>query len=524
MRSERFWNMSFLYDNVAAIVVAAVASTVAWLFGGARGDLLLPVVPWLFVLLVETIVCFPQRHYGESTYMARSRVWSELKRSKLVWVSCGFLALLLIPFVNNGLCAGCDAELIAHGADPKPLVPFLPFCVNRLDHLNVVLWFMVVLPSVVAVRHCLTRHGKRLVLELIVWNGAALAILGFVQGAMDAPGPFWCEVLDGRKAAEFFSTFGYPNMAGDYFTTLFGLAVALWRDRCERQWRENRGKDPSELSGSDANKYGCFWRRHYFLLPAMVFFFAALNTLSRAAIILVTVTAIVYFLHTLVVVLSRMHRSRRVFVGVWSLVVFGLVVFFAAISMPNRMRKEMNTIESVGMLDRVTGRGQYHGRVAPAIWKDHLLFGVGGWGYAHFSVGKMKELGIPLQTFQEVGGVNVHNDHLQFLAEHGVVGFGAMVLIVILLLWPVVQQWRTMVQDLRFKKSRSQPPKPVVLFVLPAPVFFILVTAFATVIHAFGDCPLRSCAVLDLFYVSLAALPGFMPKRQGRHHRHRSHS
>ena len=372
--------MSFLYNNIAAIVVAAVASVVAWLFGGARGDLLLPVVPWLFALMVEVILCYPQRHHGETTYEARSRVWHELKRSKLVWVSCGLLALLLIPFINNGLCTGCDAALIAQGHSPEPPFSFLPFCVNRMDHLNVVLWFMVVLPSVIAVHHCLTRRGKRLVIELIVWNGAALAVLGFVQGAMDAPGPFWQTLEGGKRSGDFFSSFGYPNMAGDYFVTLFGLAVALWRDRCEQLRREDAGKDPSELAGSDTRKYERFWRRHYFLMPAAVFFFAALNTLSRAAIILVAASALVYFAHTLVIILSRMRRSRRVFVGVWSLVVFGLVVFFATITMPSKMRKELDTLDTIGTLDRVTSRAQYHGTVAPAIWKDHPLFGVGGGG------------------------------------------------------------------------------------------------------------------------------------------------
>ena len=509
--------MSFLYNNVAAIVVAAVASVVAWLFGGARGDLLIPVVPWLFALMVEVILCYPQRYRGETTYEARARVWHELKRSRLVWFSFALLVLLLIPFINNGLCAGCDAALIAQGRSPKPPFPFLPFCVNRMEHLNVVLWFMIVLPSVIAVRHCLTRQGKRLVIELIVWNGAALAALGFVQSAMSAPGPFWQTLEGGRRAGDFFSSFGYPNMAGDYFVTLFGLAVALWRDRCERLRREDAGKDPSELSGSEARKYGLFWRRHYFLMPAAVFFFAALNTLSRAAILLVAVSAFVYFVHTLVIILSRMRRSRRVFVGVWSLVVFGLVVFFATITMPNKMRKELDTLDTIGTLDRVTSRAQYHGVVAPAIWKDHLLFGVGGWGYAHFCVDKMKELNIPLKELQNVGGANVHNDHLQFLVEHGLVGFGAMVVIVGLLLWPVARQWRAMARDMRFKKGKDLPPKPVSLFVLPAPVLFILLTAVCTVIHAFGDCPLRSCAVLDLFYVSLAALPGFMPMEH-RHH------
>ena len=517
--------MSFLYNNVAVIVVAAVASAVGWLFGGARGDLLLPVVPWLFALMMEIILFYPQRHHGETIYEARARVWRAMRRSPLVWVSCGLFLLLLIPFVNNGLCTGCDAALIAQGRNPKPLVSFLPFCVNRLDHLNVVLWFAVVLPSVVAVSHSLTRRGKRLVVELIMWNGVALAIFGFMQGALGAPGPFWTKVLNRwGNTSYYFSTFGYPNMAGAYFTAMVGLAMALWRDKCEQIRRVESGLDPSELAGSDAKKYGRFWRRHYFLMPAVVLFFAALNTLSRAAIVLVTSTALIYFAHTLVLVLSRMRRARRVYVGVWSVVVFGLIVFFASITMPEKMKREVDTLGTVTMLDRVTGRGQYHVQVAASIWRDHLLFGVGGWGYRHFCTDKMKELGIPLRQLQIDGGANVHNDHLQFLAEHGLVGYGLILTIFVIFIRPIVKQWRGMVQALRFKKGKDVPPKPIQVFALPAPVFFILVAAAAVLIHAFGDCPLRSCAVLDVLFVSLAALPGFMPKQEeGEQHHHHHH-
>ena len=208
-----------------------------------------------------------------------------------------------------------------------------------------------------------------------------------------------------------------------------------------------------------------------------------------------------------------MHRSRRVYVGVWSMIVFGLVVFFATITRPEKMKKEVDTLGTVTVLDRVTGRGQYHVQVATEIWTDHLLFGCGGWGYRHLCVPKMKELGIDVKTLQTSGGINVHCDHLQFLMEHGLVGFGALLAIAILLLWPVVRQWRSMAKELRFKKGKDLPPKPILIFVLPAPVFFILLTALATTIHAFGDCPLRSCAVLDLLFISLAALPGFMPKK-----------
>ena len=501
--------MSFLCNNAAVLAVAAVVSLMSWMFGGTRGGLLIPVVPWVFALMVEVILCFPQRHAYETTYEARERVWEALKRDPLTWVVVGFMALLLVPFVNKGLCVICDAAAIASGADPKPPVPIIPFCVNRIDHLNVVLWFAVALPAMIAVKHSLVRRGKRLVLSMIVWNGVLLAVLGFVQHAMDAPGPLWC-TMTGLKTgyvSDFFSTFGYPNMAGDYFTTLFGLSVALWRDCCEQH----------RLQSIDNQKDGVvktrltFWKRHYYLIPAVIFFYAALNTLSRAAIMLVTITAVVYFVHTFVSFLSRMRRAKKAWAALWSLLGLAVVLFFSVTFAPSGVSREVDTLNTEVVLDRVTGKGQYHVRVATEIWKDHPLFGVGGWGYIHFCIPKMTPS--EYRNIQMVGGINVHNDYLQFLAEHGVVGFGALVAMVLLLLWPVLKVWAWLVKGVRFMKSTDRPPQPVQVFALPAPAFCILTTAVSTLIHSFGDCPMRSPAVLVLFFVSLAAIPGFLPKK-----------
>ncbi|MBO7720893.1 MAG: O-antigen ligase family protein [Kiritimatiellae bacterium] len=504
--------MSFLYNNAAVLAVGATVSAVAWLFGGARGELLLPVVPWLFAMMLEIIICYPQRHRGETTYDARERVWKELRRSPVVWLVFAFMLLMAIPFTNNGLCPVCDATKIEQGFKAAPPLPYLPFCVNRLDHLEVVMWFMTALFTLIAVRHSLTRRGKRMVLQLIVWNGVALAVLGFVQGALGAPGPFWTDLAkEGNGGAVyFFSSFGYPNMAGDYFTTLFGIAVALWRDQYEHMRKEDKAKDISDRSGREARPYNMFWRRHYYLIPAALFFFAALNTLSRSAIVLVTALSVVYFLHTLVTFLHRMSRSRRVYVGVWSMVVFGLLVFFATIAMPGKIRKEVDSLQTNESLNRITGKEHKQIRAAVRLWKMHPVFGCGGWGYAHFCTTVLTP--DERRVFQKQGGINVHNDYVQFLAEHGAVGFALLIAMVVATLWPVCRQWRMMVNAARFKKGADAPPHPVLLFVIPSPVLFIMLAAVATLVHAFADCPFRSCAVLSLFFTSLAALPGFMPE------------
>lgn len=501
--------MSFLLNNFAPFAVAAVSSVVVWMFGGTRGGLLVPVVPWLFALLIEVLFCFPQRRPNETTYEARERVWYALKKDPITWIALGFFVLLLIPFVNNGLCPVCDVKAIAEGHEMAPPVPVLPFCANRIDHLNVVLWFALALPSLLVVRHALTRHGKRLVLELIVWNGTALAALGFLQSALGAPGPLWSTASGTGRAevGDFFATFGYPNMAGDYFTTLFGLALALWRQNLNDLRDAHRTKD---ISSAAAPRPRMFWTKHYFLIPAVIFFYAALNTLSRAAILLVTLSAVVFFVHSFISFVARKSKAERVRAGAWTLLGLGIVIYLACLFAPKGLQQEVNTLGTTEVLDRVTGRGQYHVRVATEIWKDHVLFGCGGWGYIHFCIPKMTPE--ELKQMQVVGGINVHNDHLQFLAEHGLVGFGALVAIVILLLWPVGRAWRLLAREARFKTGRDAPPKPVQVFALPAPAFFVLVTVVCTLIHAFGDCPLRSPAVLTLFFVSLAAIPGFLPR------------
>ena len=158
--------MSFLTSNFAVVAVAFAASLMAWMFGGTIGSLLVSVVPWLSVLLIEVILFFPQRRAGENSYEARERVWSDLRHDPLVLVAVGFLLLLTIPFVNNGLCEICDAEKIAQGMSADPPVPLLPFCVNRIDHLNVVLWFVVAMLVMIATKHSLNSNGKRMVVEM----------------------------------------------------------------------------------------------------------------------------------------------------------------------------------------------------------------------------------------------------------------------------------------------------------------------------------------------------------------------
>ena len=247
--------MSFLYDNATTVAVAAVCSVLAWLFGGMNSDELVPTMPWMLLVLAEVALLFPQRHRNESLTDARSRVWRHLKGDPVAWVAVLFLVLMTIPLFNKGMCACCDYPAIHfEGAREAPRAKFLPFCVNTHEHFGVLLWFICAFGAMLAARHSLLKRGKRTLVELLAWNGAALAILGMVQKLAGAAGPFGVEV--GRYTQYFFSSFGYPNTGGSWFTLSLALSLAAWRWRAAENERENTKK----------KGYAVFWRHHIFLV------------------------------------------------------------------------------------------------------------------------------------------------------------------------------------------------------------------------------------------------------------------
>ena len=520
--------MQFLCRNIVAISVGATLSVVAWLFGGARAGELLRVLPWLLFIVLEAFLIFPQPHEMETTHQARSRVWKRLRKDPLVLIMGATLVILAIPFMNCGLCNVCDYPKILLGANPRPPLPFLPFCVNRLEHLNVFLWFLGAFTLVAAVRYGCLKSGKRLVLHIVVWNGVALAVLGGIQIMYEIPGPLG-QTFGAAKLDHFFSTFGYSNMAGCYFSTLFALAVGLWRWEFEKV-RELEKKEADRIQAPSSFR---FWNRHYMLIAAVILFFAAMNTLSRASIMLSSSMAVVFFAHAAASFLKRMSRARRFKASAVCALVFVVLALLVVRYMPKDVRAEVDTIETRAVLDRVSGKYQCEQRAALAILKDSPVFGCGGWGFVHFSAEKLsqREKSNFEYAWGRVGRANVHNDWLQFAAEHGLVVLGLILAVVYLLISPVGRVWRALYAAVCFTKTKEQPPHPHALFVIPAPAFCILVAAGAVVIHSFGDCPLRSAAVSMLFFTMLAAIDGFLPRvedapvktatrEKERHHHH----
>jgi O-antigen ligase len=492
-------------ENLPVVLVFLTVAGFSWIFGGASGPHLLPVMPWLWALALETLLFFPQRRSLESISDARARVWKAMSRDPLTYTSIAFMLVLVMPIFNRGLCPVCDYPMILSGADPAPPIPYSPFCVNIREHIGVIVWFVPALTALLAVRHSLSRAGRRMLVHLLVWNGTVLASLGFLQQATGAKAPFWLDIPD---PVHYFSSFGYPNMAGAFFVALFAVSTGLWQDNVRRHFRIAHEKKVSEVESNPAERFCPQWvKTHYMLIPVGLTFFASLATLSRAAIMLAFSILGFWFLYLCLSLFTRQKNIKRIKLHLWMIVGVVFTVVLISVFAPKEFSAEVTTLSPTSVADRMTGKAQYHTRVATEIFKDYPLFGVGGWGYKHFCLGYMTDS--ERRQLQTVGGVNVHNDYLQILCEHGIVGGLLLVAAVFMLFLPLFGYWGRTIKIAHFTKGKDLP-KPTALFCVPAVVVGVLIASAANLVHAFGDCVFRSPAVLSQFLLLLAAVEGFL--------------
>ena len=496
-------------ENLPVVLVFLTVAGFSWIFGGASGPHLLPVMPWIWALSIETLLFFPQRHPLESITSARSRVWKAMSHDPIAYASIAFMLVLTMPILNKGLCPVCDYPMILSGVDPAPPIPYSPFCVNIREHIGVMVWFVPALTAMLAVRHAFLQSGRRMLVHLLVWNGAALAALGFIQQATGAKAPFWFDIPD---PVHYFSSFGYPNMAGAFFVALFAISAGLWQDNVRQYFRNAHEKKTAEVETNPTERLLPPWiKTHYMLIAVGLTFFAALATLSRAAIMLAFSTLGFWFLYLCLSMFTRHKNIKRVKLHLWMIVGVVFSVVLISVFAPKEFSAEVTTLSPASVADRMTGKAQYHVRVATEIFKDYPLFGVGGWGYKHFCLEYMTDA--ERKQLQAVGGVNVHNDYLQILCEHGIIGGLLLFAIVTMLFMPLFRHWGYAIKVAHFTKGKNLP-KPTALFCVPATVVGILIAAVANLVHAFGDCVFRSPAVLSQFLLFLAAVEGFLSDRK----------
>ena len=108
------------------------------------------------------------------------------------------------------------------------------------------------------------------------------------------------------------------------------------------------------------------------------------------------------------------------------------------------------------------------------------------------------------------GGANVHNDSLQFLAEQGIVGYVLILLSAVLLIVPAWWQARYICR-VKITDSEGHLKKIGWLHRLPVPLIGVTIGTGATVCHSLGDLPFRDPAVMLVWVLAWACVPGWIP-------------
>jgi hypothetical protein len=490
--------MNWFARNVLLAHLVAFVVVLGWVHGGTRSDLLAPVIPWMTLMMIEWLLVFPQAKSTETLAESRRRVWRALGRDPLLYAALALTALLIIPLFNVAYPPSFDTAT-QQWLFPKPPVTWLPYSVNPDHHAVLLLWFPPALTAALAVKHGLLKKGKRLLLEAVCWNGAALAVLGFVQLATGTQSLLWLTPM----GSYFFSSFGYPNFAGAFFTLHAALAFGLWFQHAT----EEAGLSPYKEAAEDERSVFVL---HRLLVPGVLCFLGAIASLSRAAILLSVLVLLLLILYMLVFVWGRVSAGTRVtLVSIVGAVVLSAVVVLLVFKL-DRLMTEVRQITPTAVWERVTGSGYYHARIAKAIFRDHPVFGVGGWGYPRYLHAYLTPE--DEKRLQIEGGANVHNDSLQFLAEQGVVGYGLMMACVLFLTVPLCwQAWRLC----RLKMPAGGPGESGAakgwLSRVPPPLVAVWIGTGATVCHSLGDLPFRAPSVLAVWVLALACVPGWLP-------------
>ena len=449
-------------ESLLALAIWAIAALPAWFRGGTPAEVQPPFLTGGIVLLLLAGILGNRRAADLS-----GRRWAWL-RDPVFYLGLIFITLLTLQGWNAGRVWFFDPGVERWDYTPPPR-PGWPWAFSRDEAMEMLRWFVPAWAIVMTLRGSLLRSPT----VFRLWRGlvAGAAVLAAVAIAQACEGGAWLYGMDYVRAGgiRFFGGFGCENHAASFFLLMSALSAGLLMHDALRT--ETRGK----------------WRRLAVSIPALLLSLAAVFlTFSRGGILLAAVfvvTAIAYGMFNL---WPRLTPPARVNLVAGGFAILTLVAMAVIAFGRGSVKVELGSL--VGEIGMRTGAapGAMKDRTALATaawetWKQHPVFGVGGWGCRYLLYRSLPQPTVAGDF--PAGFANIHNDPLQFLAEFGLVGAAAMVLAVLLLIAPCLRPVLGASGRVPFAWTR------------PA-VFFALLGAGLVFVHSLVDLPFRCPAVL----------------------------
>lgn len=331
------------------------------------------------------------------------------------------MILLLIQWLNAGGTLFFNRFTEVYRFSDPP-VPWLPFSLDPESSRQPVLWFAPVWILVLLVRHLFSVDTLKWLMSCMLWNAAALALLGLIQFGLGWTKMFGFIEIEGSPTL--ISTFAYSNHGGSFFYMFYALAIGLTMDALQKHKSRMKIAIPAALS--------------------LLFAITAMASLSRAAVLAVVLITLLAMGVWVILRYRKFTSASWVNLSILG-GILGVFFVFGLLSIGDGAVWREFTGDAKKESDVAGYYDENRGFQIPAALKmveDHPWFGVGGWGYSRFL--QTYYTGEELQRFISTGRANVHCDPIQFLAEHGSVGFGlmSMGLGIVLFSWRKFKQWR----------------------------------------------------------------------------------
>jgi len=443
-------------------------------FAGFGSSRWLPFIPflWLSLAVVELMILLPSVYRGETLADARQRMVRGLYWDPLLYIGAALVGMLMIQWLNGGcpLVYLPDADVWRISTPP---IAWAPFCVEAVAGFS---QFCVLVACVVvglAVRNALSRTPKRMLLQGMAVASGCVALISVAR--------VWPE----RCLAD------AANLARG---TFFGFWMLLsWGLLADALTRFQRGGRTLYLFGTLANLIGLL-----FYSPPL-------------SVCLYGILGLALFLYALVYLDAQVSKKTQVLLFLVTVFALAALVVTLGFLMPdNPVAAKMKEAWPVAEYwEKLMATRRVRMDAALALWKEHLWFGCGAGGFFH-GVGLLlsdKEWAL-LQTDQAYA----YHEYLQFLCEYGVVGLALFLTAALALIAPLCYRARIAWQA---GGEVGMEGRFFLLRISPIVVSGVLATGAVFVESWFAN-PFRSPAVLLSWSVTLAALPGFLPKHANK--------
>ncbi len=386
-----------------------------WFYNNAALDFPEP-LPYLATLLLSLLIFSPLFDRGGIGFApVRSRLVS-LVKDPFFYLGLLCIIYVSIQYLNTGAVRLWDSTVDVNVRFTPTRLTFLPFSVDEIFARRMVLWSFTAWSIILSLRHGISKKGQRFVFAVMLMNGIVLAVVGLAQYFSGTGKILW--IFSPDKGDYFYSTFGYENFGGAFFTLIFAVACGCLIDSIMQVRKE---------------RVGAFIKGSLAIASMPVLALSIFLTNTRFCYLELFFLLLIFTIALFLLFLRQVGRKQAMVALVFLSLVFSGIVWIAFTS-DHKGSQDLRNMATNGrsFIDREFRARTWQWEAAVKVWRDYPLFGTG-----HDNIRYLQQRYLP-KNWKRVGlskgKANTHNDFLQYLSEFGIVGMTLFMMAIFYLL------------------------------------------------------------------------------------------